>query len=65
MEKISSNPGKVHFEVLVYLLKYIRNKNILGLIYCVKIEDATISDFLRHYIIKIYNQFVVFSDSIC
>ena len=31
METFSSNPGKVHFEVLVQLFKYITDKNNLGL----------------------------------
>ena len=30
LEKFSSNPGKLHFEVLVNLLKYIGNNNTSG-----------------------------------
>ena len=31
LANFSSNPGKVHFEVLVHLLRYIRYNNTLGL----------------------------------
>ena len=41
--KFSSNPGKVHFEGLVHLLRYIRDNDNLGLIYYAKIEDAPLS----------------------
>ena len=37
LEKNSSNPGEVHFEVLVHLLRYIRYNNNLGLKYYSKI----------------------------
>ena len=33
LEKFSSNPGKLHFEGLVHLLRYIRDNNTLGLNY--------------------------------
>ena len=64
LEFFSSNTGKVQFEVLVHLLKYIRDKNNLGLKYNSKIEDATLYDLLRQSIIETENQFMVFSDSI-
>ena len=31
LEKYSTNPGKVHFEVLIHLLRYIRENKTLGL----------------------------------
>ena len=31
LAKLSANPGKVHFEGLINLLRYIRDKNTLGL----------------------------------
>ena len=31
LEKFSANPGKVHFEVLVHVLRYIRENKTLGL----------------------------------
>ena len=49
----SSNPGRVHFEDLVHLLRSIRDNNNLGLKYYSKIEDAPIYDLLRQYSIKI------------
>ena len=59
----SSNPGKVHFGVLLHLFIYIRNNNNLGLIYYSKIEYSSLSDILRQAIINSENQFMVFSDS--
>ena len=64
LAKFSSNYGKVHFEGLVHLLRYIRDNKNLGLIYYTKIEDAAISDLLRQAIIKNENQVMVFSDYI-
>ena len=39
LEKVSSNPGKVHFEGLVHLLRYIRDNKNLGLKYYADIND--------------------------
>ena len=65
LEIFSSNPGKVHLEGLVRLLRYIRdNKNFIFRYYS-KIEDAPISDFLRQVRIKTDNILIVFSDSSC
>ena len=50
--KVSSNPGRVQFEGLVQLLKFIRYKNNLVSIYYAKIEDKNISELLRQDIIK-------------
>ena len=63
--KISSNPGKVNFEGLVHLLRYITYKNNLGLRYYAKIEDAPLSDLFRQASIKTETQSMVLSDSRC
>ena len=47
LAKFSSNTGKVHFEDLVHLLRYIRYDKNLGLGYYSNIEDVPISDLLR------------------
>ena len=60
-----SNTGKVYFEGLVQLLRYIRDSKNLGLIYYAKIEDAPLLNLLRQYIIYSENQLVVLSGSIC
>ena len=60
----SSNTGKVNFEGLVHLLRYMSEKK-LGLKYYTKIEDVPIYDLLRQSIIKTENQLVVLYDSIC
>ena len=40
LAKFSANPGKVHFEGLVHLLRYIRDNNTLGLKYYADMNDA-------------------------
>ena len=47
LAKFSANTGKVHFEGLVHLLRYIRDNNILGLKYYVDLNDAPVTDLLR------------------
>ena len=63
LAKISANTGKVHFEGLVHLLRYIRDNNTLGLKYYADLNDALVSDLLRQAIIKTENHLVDFSDS--
>ena len=46
LEKFSDNPGKVHFEGLVHLLRYIRDNNTLGLKYYSDLNDAPVTDLL-------------------
>ena len=41
LAKFSENPGKIHFEVLVHLLRYIRDNKTLGLKYYADLNDAT------------------------
>ena len=60
--KVFINSGKVHFEGLVKLLRYIRYNNNMGLIYYAKIQDSTLSNLLIQSIINTENQFMVFSD---
>ena len=64
LAKILSNPGKIHFEVLVHLLRYIRETKTLVLKYYANMNDATVSDLLRQAIIKTENQFMDFYDYI-
>ena len=62
MTIFSSNHGKVHFEVLVHVLRYIRDNNNLVLKYYAKMYDAPLYYLLRQASIKNENQFMVFSD---
>ena len=64
LAKFSSNPGKVNFEVLVHLLRYIRDNKDVGLKYYVDMNDALVSDILRQASIKNENQLMFFSDYI-
>ena len=64
LENISSNPGKVHFKVLVRLLGYIRDNKTLGLKYYANVNYAPVSDLLRQDSIKTDNQLMDFSGSI-
>ena len=47
LANFSSYPRKVHFEVLVHLLGYIRDNKTLGLKYYVDLNYAPVSDLLR------------------
>ena len=62
LEKFSANPGKVYFEGLVHLLRYIRDNKNLGLEYYANINDAPVSDLLRQASIKTENHLMAFSD---
>ena len=57
-----TNPGKVHFEGLVHLLRYIRDNKKLGLRYYSNIEDTPLSELLIQASIKADNQWMVFYD---
>ena len=63
LAKFSSNPGKVHFEGLVHLLRYIRYNKTLGLKYYADMNDAPVTDLLRQASIKSENCLMAFSDS--
>ena len=62
-EKFSANTGKVHFEVLVHILIYIRENNTLRLKYYADMNDAPVTDLLRQASIKTENHLMYFSDS--
>ena len=55
LAKFSANPGKVHFEGLIHLLRYIRDNETLGLKYYADLNDAPVTDLLRQANIKIKN----------
>ena len=59
----SENPGKVHFEVFIHLLRYIRENKTLGLKYYADLNDAPVTDILRQANIKTKNHLMAFYDS--
>ena len=63
LEKFSANPGKVKFEGLLHLLRYIRDNKTLGLKYYAGINNAPVTDLLRQASIKTENHLMAFSDS--
>ena len=63
LANLSSNPGKVQFEGLVYLLRYIRDNKTLGLKYYAYMNDAPVSDLLIQASIKTYYHLMDFSSS--
>ena len=63
LAKFSAHPGKVHFEGLVHLLRYIRDNKTLGLKYYADLNDARFTDLLRQANIKTKNHLMDFSDS--
>ena len=65
LEKFSSSPGKVHFERLVHLLRYIRENKNLGLKYYAEMKDAPLSDLLKQASIYTENKLMDFSDYSC
>ena len=63
LAKFSSNPGKVHFEGLVHLLRYIMENKTLGLDYYSDMKDAPLSDLLRQASVDTENKLMAFYDS--
>ena len=63
LAKFSANPGKVHFEGLIHLLRYIRDKSNLALKYYADINDASVTDILIQASIKNRNHLMAFYDS--
>ena len=63
LEKFSAHPGKLHFEGLVHLLRYIRDNKTLGFKYYADMNDAPVTDLLRQASIKTENHLMAFSDS--
>ena len=63
LAKFSANPGKVHFERLVHLLRYIRNNKTLGIKHYADLNDAPVTDLLRQSNLKTKNHLMAFYDS--
>ena len=63
LAKYSANPGNVHFEELVHLLRYIRDSKTLVLKYYVDTNDEPVTDLLRQASIKTEKYLITFSDS--
>ena len=60
LAKFSANTGKVHFEGLVHLLRYIRDNKTLGLKYYADLNHAPVTDILRQANIKTKNHLMDF-----
>ena len=60
LEKFSANPGKVHLEGLVNLLRCIRDNNNLALKYYIDMNDSPVTDLLIQAIVKTENHLMVF-----
>ena len=63
LTRFSSNPGKVHFQGLLHLLRYIRYNNNLVLNYFADINDAPVSELLIKSSINTENQLMASYDS--
>ena len=63
LAKFSENPGKVHFEGYVHILRYVRDNKTLGLKYYAYMNDSPVADLLRKSSIKTENHLMDFSDS--
>ena len=63
LSNFSANHGKVHVEVLVHILRYIRDNRNLGFKYYENINDAPLSKLLIQVSIKTENHLIAFSDS--
>ena len=53
LAKFSENPGKVRFEELLHILRYIRDNKTLGLKYYANINHAPVSNLLRQATLKL------------
>ena len=47
LAKFSANPGKVHFEGLIHLLRYIRDNKTLDQKYYADLNDTPVPDLLK------------------
>ena len=63
LAKFSAIPGKVHFEGLVNLLRYIRDNKTLVLKYYADLNYAPVTGLLRQANIKTKNHLMAFPDS--
>ena len=62
-ETFSANPGKVHFEVLVHILRYIRDNKTLGLKYYADMNDTLVTELLIQASTENENHFMDFPGS--
>ena len=62
LAEFSLKPGKVHFEGLVHLSRYIKDNKTLVLKYYADMNDAPVSDLSIQASIKTDNQLIDFSD---
>ena len=60
LAKFSENPGKVYFEGLVHILRYIKENKTLGLKYYADMNDAPVTDLFRQASIKTEIHLMVF-----
>ena len=60
LAKFSAHPGKLHFEGLIHILRYIRDNNTLGLKYYAGLNDAPVTELLRQASIKNDNHLMDF-----
>ena len=63
LAEYSANPGKVHFEGLIHLLRYIRDNKTLVLKYYADLNDAPVTHLLKQANIKTKKHLMAFSDS--
>ena len=63
LARFSVNTGKVQFEGLVHLLRYIRDNRTLSLKYYADLNDSPVTDLLRQANIKTKNLFMDFFGS--
>ncbi|MGH3054708.1 MAG: reverse transcriptase domain-containing protein, partial [Gaiellaceae bacterium] len=61
--KFNNNPGKIHFEALIFLLGYLRDNPYLGIKFYSNIADAPVTQLLRSQNITPSSNFYSFSDS--
>ena len=61
LAKFLESPGKLHFEVLIHLLRYIRDNKTLVLRYYEDMNDAPVTDLLIKASIKTENHLMDFS----
>ena len=62
LAKFPENPGKVHVEGLVHILRYIMENINLGLKCYADMNDAPVTQLLRQASIKTENHLMNFSD---
>ena len=63
LARFSADPGKVHFEGLIHLLRYISDNKTLGPKYYADPNDAPVTDLLRKANIKTKNNLMDIYDS--